>query len=82
MIPVKPEKRDKAQAVVFAKDQPQYIPLPANLKNDYVETKWQLNWRERVAVLLHGNFYLTIKTFGSPLQPIRPSVERQQDGWF
>ncbi len=82
MIPIEPDKRNGAQAAIFAKDQPQYIPLPANIKGDYVETKWRLTWRERFAVLLRGNFYLSVKTFGSKLQPVRPSVKRQPDEWF
>ena len=82
MIPITPENRNEARTVVFAKDQPQYILLPANLKGEYVETKWRLSWRERIAVLMRGDFYLTVKTFGSPLQPLRPSVERQPDEWF
>jgi len=76
MIPVKPEARDGAHFVVFAKDQPEYLPLPANISHPHVETKWKLTWRERLHVLLRGNLYLTLMTFGHPLQPIRLSIMR------
>lgn len=77
MIPVRPEPRKDARFVEFAKNQPQYLPLPANVVGAYVETKWQLTLRERIRLFLTGNLYLTLKTFGHPLQPVRCSVERQ-----
>lgn len=76
MKPITPEPREDAKAVVFAKDQPEYIPLPANVRAPYVETKWKLTWRERLKVLRRGEFYLTVMTFSSPLQPLRPTVDR------
>jgi len=79
MLPVVPESRPEARAVIFAKDQPQYHPLPANINGPYVETKWKLSWRERWNVLVGGNIYLTLKTFGERLQPIRMSVLREED---
>ena len=77
MQPVVPEPRPvEAQSVVFAKDQPEYLQLPANANEIYVESKWQFSWRERLLILLRGTLYLTVMTFGEPLQPIRPSVSR------
>lgn len=60
------------QTVVFAKDQPEYIPLPAHIapgRDVAVTSCWQLTWRERLRMLRTGRVYFTALTFGSPLQP-------------
>ena len=77
MTPTTPEARHEAEPVVFAKDQPEYIPLPANVRLPYVETKWKFSWKERLRVLLRGELYLTMMTFGRPLQPLRLSTQRE-----
>lgn len=74
MKPITPEPRHGTRALIIAKDQPEYLPLPANFDGQSVETKWQLSWRERLRVALFGTFYLTLLTFGHPLQPIRLSI--------
>jgi hypothetical protein len=78
MTPVTPEPRSDAQFVEFAKDQPEYLPLPANYKFPYVETKWKLTWKERVHILFRGSLYLKLMTFGKPLQPVRLSCLREE----
>lgn len=58
--------------VVFAKDQPEYMPLPAlSIANPEREIIccWRLTWRERLQVLLTGNVWHHVLTFGRPLQP-------------
>jgi len=63
--------------VVFAKDQPQYLPLPAYIGPDgIVITCWQMTWRERLRALFTGRMWLTVLTFNNPLQPLRPSIEK------
>ena len=79
MKPITPEIRYNYKAVIFAKDQPEYNPLVANFDGRTVETKWQLSWKERIKILLTGNIYLSLLTFGQPLQPIRMSVLRDPD---
>ena len=65
------------QTHVIAKDQPQYLPLPALVTEDrQVISCWGLTWRERLQVLFTGRVWLTISTYNSPLQPQRMSVER------
>ena len=65
----------EGQTTVFAKDQPQYLPLPAKRDEDgMVTTCWVLSLRERLAVLFRGRLWLQQLTFNSPLQPQRPSV--------
>lgn len=78
MTPITPEVRPGARAAIFAKDQPQYRQLPANVQPPYVETKWKLTWKERLTLLLRGSLYLTVMTFDRPLQPIRMSVLRSE----
>jgi hypothetical protein len=72
--------------VIYAKDQPQYLPLPAvhvpfdgasptNAKWRSVISHWKLNFGERLRVLFHGDLWLEQITFGDRLQPQRPAVE-------
>jgi hypothetical protein len=65
------------QNAVFAKDQPQYIPLPAHVSADEQEVTacWGMTWRERLRALLTGRVYVTILTFGGPLAPSRVSLD-------
>lgn len=61
------------QTVVFAKNQPEYLPLPAHVdlstSSMVVTCCWQLTWRERIALLLTGKLWHQVLTFGKPLQP-------------
>lgn len=63
------------QNCVYAKDQPEYLPLPAH-KTDYGEVTscWKLTWRERLRVLVSGRIWWSQLTFNQPLQPQLPSV--------
>ena len=70
MTPVEPTT-DKGQPVVFAKDQPQYLPLPARRTDDgRVITEWSLTEEERDRIARGENIRLTLLTFNQPLQPI------------
>jgi len=68
---------------VFAKDQPEYLPLPA-CKIEGVEGEviscWQLTWLERFKILLKGRFYFSVWTFNRPLQPQRPWIDNPLNG--
>lgn len=62
--------------VVYAKDQPEYLPLPAHRSPDgEVTSCWGLTWRERLRVLRTGRIYFSQLTFNGPLQPQRPSLD-------
>lgn len=65
------------QNVVYAKDQPEYLPLPAYRNDDGMEVTacWGMTWRERFRVLLTGRVYVTLLTFGRPLTPSIVSTE-------
>lgn len=64
--------------ITFAKDQPEYLPLPAHYEptdpQGTVTSCWRLSWRERLSVLFRGRMYLSILTFHTPLQPQLPST--------
>jgi hypothetical protein len=66
------------QNAVIAKDQPEYIPLPAHVdagRNGTVTSCWAFTWRERIRILFGAPVYWRQLTFRSPLQPIRPSLD-------
>lgn len=63
------------QTMVWAKDQPPYLPLPAFVNERETITLWKLTWRERLGVLLKGQFWLRQMNFGAPLQPQAPTVQ-------
>jgi hypothetical protein len=76
LTPIDP-KIELLESVVYAKDQSEYIPLPASRTSDgEVVTCWKLSWRARLAILLGADFYVTLLTFNKPLTPIRVSVEK------
>lgn len=65
--------------VTFAKDQPQYLPLPAYRDSGdkgAVLSRWRLSWKERLKILWTGNLYLWCLTFQQPLQPLFPTVDK------
>ena len=71
------------QNVVIAKDQPQYLPLPAHIEphDKYDPSRrttfcWQLSWRERLTLLVTGKLWHQVLTFNSPLQPQLLLVEK------
>ena len=66
----------KNQNVVFAKDQPQYRPLPAYKDPvGMVTTCWNLSFMERIKLLITGNLWVSLLTFNKPLQPILLDVD-------
>lgn len=66
----------KVPEVVFAKDQPQYIPLPAHITEDgIVITRWRLSFMERLRLMLGGSLWLSVMTFNRPLQPVKLDVQ-------
>lgn len=66
----------KGHNVVFAENQPEYLPLPAFKSEDgIVVTCWQLTWKERLRAFFGGKFYFQQLTFNQPLQPQLPSID-------
>jgi hypothetical protein len=61
----------KEQNVVYAKDQPEYLPLPAyKSKDGVVVCCWELSFKERLRVLITGKLWISMLTFNKPLQPV------------
>lgn len=65
--------------VTFAKDQPEYMPLPA-FKNDSPQGEviscWQLSFRERLRILFTGKLWVCLLTFNKPLTPSAFSTKK------
>lgn len=81
--PVLPNTPD-IKEVVFAKDQPEYQPMPAAVVQYSdgsigVITRYRLSWRERLRVLFFGSVWFQLLTAGSP-QPQLPSVQEPFTG--
>lgn len=66
--------------VIFAKNQPEYLQLPAHSNNGVVTSCWQLSLKERLHVLCTGRLWLQQMTFDTPLQPQRPSIKKPKLG--
>lgn len=70
------------QNVVFAKDQPEYLPLPAyRVPNDQygrIVCCWDLSWRERFRLLWSGKLWHTVMTFNQALQPQLLEAQRPE----
>lgn len=68
------------QTVVIAKDQPEYLPLPAHRfagdPQGRIACCWRMTWRERLRVLWTGLVWHEVLTFGGALQPQRLSTEK------
>ncbi|UHQ21936.1 hypothetical protein LVB77_14805 [Lysobacter sp. 5GHs7-4] len=68
--------------VVFAENQPEYLPLPAlrlNSQEGEIICCWHLTWRERLRLLLTGRLWHSVLTFGQPLQPQLLQVDTPTD---
>lgn len=73
---MKPIRFD-GSTVVYAKDQVEYLVLPAHNGADGVVTScYQLTPRERLKLLFTGRLWVQQLAFGKPLQPQRPSADR------
>lgn len=72
--------------VVYGENQPEYMPLPAEKripeKTDRffgeVLTCWKLSPEELKKIQETGIIWLSLLTFGQPLQPIMLSVEKPE----
>lgn len=71
----------KHQNVIFAKDQPEYLPLPAlriDSPQGEVISCWQMSFKERMKVLLTGKVWLSLMSFNKPLTPSYMSINRKE----
>jgi len=64
------------QNTVFAKDQPEYTPLPAHkTEGGEVVSKWFLSPEEIREISVTGVLWLRVWTFNRPLQPVHLSTK-------
>jgi hypothetical protein len=63
----------KQQNITYAKDQPEYQPLPAfkdpNDPKGEVTSCWKMNFWERIRVLFTGRIWVSLLSFNDPLTP-------------
>jgi hypothetical protein len=75
--PVIPGRYDLGQyETLIAKDQPEYITLPAIITTGLVTTRWRLSFVERVKVLLFGNVFLQVLKGKGDLQPVKLFIKK------
>lgn len=81
MNPVRPVNgHADSRFVEFAKDQPEYLPLPAFVDGaGLVQTEWELSEIERIAIGNGARVRLWVYTFGRPLQPVKLEVGSPRD---
>lgn len=60
---------------VIAENQPEYQPLPAYMDGKNVVVCFKFSFWERLHLLLFGRVYLHTMTFGTPYQPLSPTLE-------
>ena len=69
------------QNIVFAKDQKQYLQLPA-FKADTPEGEvvscWKLNFTERIRLLFTGKLWVSLMSFNKPLTPSLFSTKKAE----
>jgi hypothetical protein len=69
--------------IVYAKDQPQYIPLRTLVSagpDRKVLSRWSLTDKQREAVAKGADIFLELSTYRKPLQPIRMMIADGSDG--
>ena len=61
--------------IVYAKDQPEYNPLPVHRnRRGVVLSRWKLTDEEREAIANGADVWLYVYTFNQPLQPLRLEI--------
>jgi hypothetical protein len=72
-----------AEEIIFAKDQPEYAPLPVavytmeyapGMEGTTLLTRWRFSEEERQRIAAGEDLYLACITFGQPLQPLNIQV--------
>jgi hypothetical protein len=59
------------EEIVYAKDQPEYLPLPVlRSPQGVVLSRWKLSDQDRAAIAAGADILLSIWTFNRPLSPL------------
>jgi hypothetical protein len=65
----------ECEEVVYAKNQPEYIPLRTlKSQSGIVLSRWTLTEEQRKEIASGADIYLELHTFNNPLQPIRMAI--------
>ena len=67
----------KESNIIFAKNQPPYIPLPAyqdDIQGGRIFHCWKLTLLERLKILFTGKLWVNVLNFKQPPQPIKLMV--------
>ncbi|HEY1054142.1 MAG TPA: hypothetical protein VGE24_03380 [Emticicia sp.] len=68
------------QNIVYAKNQPEYQPLPgfkAETQNGEFISCWKLSFVERLIILFTGRLWVSLLTFNKPLTPSFFTVKKK-----
>jgi hypothetical protein len=80
MEPVSPVVPGTEQfEVTYAKDQPEYIPLPVLRTNGALLTRWRLTDEERKHIAEGGDLFVCVLHFGGALQPLKPIADTPEN---
>ena len=72
-------KKFKGSNVVFAENQPEYIPLPAfQSEEGVVVSCWNLSFLERLSILFKGELWLSMLTSNKGLTPTYLTTKRSE----
>ena len=77
---MEPIKFDGAN-VVYGANQPEYKPLPAEMRpgrSGEIVTCWELSPDELKQIQETGKIWVSLLTFGQPLQPVLVSVDKPE----
>lgn len=79
-------KGRESEEVIYAKNQPPYKPLRTLVYETYpnsgdirVMSRWTLTPEQRKEISEGADIYLTLLTFGRPLQPILMAIEKENN---
>lgn len=68
--------------IVFGANQPEYRPLPAERvgkpETGQINTCWELSPDELKQIQETGKIWVSLLTFGQPLQPVLVSVDKPE----
>ena len=71
----------KEHNVVYAKDQPEYLSLPAfkdSGPEGAVVSCWELTFKERIKILFTGKLWVSLWSFHKPLTPSLFTVNKAE----
>jgi len=71
--------KTKDTNMTIAKNQPEYLPLPAHVSSDgVVTTCWEFSFKDKLKALFLGRIYLQILSFGKRIQPVKLTMEKHE----